>query len=242
MTADTGLRPAIAVIPARGGSKRLPRKNVLPFFGHPIIAYTIRAALQSGCFDRVVVSTEDAEIAEVARRYGAETDARPGDLAGDKPTVVDVCIELLDREAAAGRRYAVLCALYATSPLRGADDIHATVTLLDPPRCDFALAVTDYDLPPYRALRREPDGSLVPMWPDLAFAKSQEVPPLFVNNGSTYAVAVPSFLKLRTFTGPGSRGHFMPRGRSTDIDVADDVDDAHQKALKLGWREAEGRA
>jgi CMP-N-acetylneuraminic acid synthetase len=238
MTADNRLRPAIAVIPARGGSKRLPRKNVLPFFGHPIIAHTIRAALQARCFDRVVVSTEDEEIAEVSRRYGADIDARPAELADDRAGVVDVCVELLTRDAAVGRTYAALCALYATAPLRGADDIRATMALLEPGRCEFALAVTEYDLPPYRALRRTDNGSLVPMWPELAFAKSQDVPQLVVNNASTYAVSVPAFLKHRTFTGPGARGHVMPRGRSTDIDVAQDLEEARHKASILGWREA----
>lgn len=236
MSSDDRLRPAIAFIPARGGSKRLPRKNLAPFFGHPIIAHTIRAATESGCFARVVVSTEDAEIAEVGRRYGAEVDARPPALADDRARVLDVCVEFLGREAAAGRDYTVLCALYATAPLRSAADIRATVALLDPGRCDFALAVTEYDLPPYRALRRGMDGTLTPMWPDLAFAKSQDVPPLFVNNASTYAVSVESFLRHLSFTGPGARGHVMPRSLTTDIDVAEDLEEARRKAEKLGWR------
>jgi CMP-N-acetylneuraminic acid synthetase len=234
---DQRLHPALAVIPARGGSKRLPRKNVAPFFGRPIIAYTIRAALESNCFDRVLVSTESVDIAEVSRRYGAEIDARPPALADDRAGVVDVCIELLDREAAAGRTYAVLGVLYATAPLRGADDIRATMALLDPGRCNFALAVTEYDLPPYRALRRDADGTLAPMWPDLAFAKSQDMPPLFVNNASTYVVSVPAFLRHRSFTGPGARGHVMPRSRTTDIDMPEDLEEARRKAERAGWRE-----
>jgi len=240
MTADQRLRPALAVIPARGGSKRLPRKNVAPFFGHPIIAYTIRSALESNCFDRVLVSTDSEEIAGVGRRYGAEIDGRPSALADDRAGVVDVCVELLEREAAAGRSYAVLGVLYATAPLRDANDIRATVALLDPGRCDFALAVTEYDLPPYRALRRDADGTLTPMWPDLAFAKSQDVPPLFVNNASTYVVSVPAFLQRRSFTGPGARGHVMPRSRTTDIDMPDDLEEARRKAERAGWREAGG--
>ena len=228
----------LAVIPARGGSKRLPRKNLAPFFGQPIIAHTIRAALDSKCFDRVVVSTEDSEIAEVARRHGADVDNRPAALADDRATVVDVCIELLMREAKVGKNYAVLCALYATAPLRGPDDIKATLALIEPGRCDFALAVTEYDLPPYRALRRAPNGTLQPMWPDLAFAKSQDLPPLYVNNASTYAVSVTAFLKHRSFTGPCARGHVMSRGQTTDIDVAEDLEEARHKAEKLGWREA----
>lgn len=237
MNLNLSLRPAIAVIPARGGSKRLPRKNIAPFFGHPIIAHTIRAALDSGSFDRVVVSTEDDEIANAARSYGAEVDRRPLALAGDRASVVDVCVELLTREIAAGRNYVAMGVLYATAPLRGAEDIRATMALLEPRRCDFALAVTDYDLPPYRALRREADNTLVPMWPEFAFVKSQDMPPLYVNNASTYCVSVSAFLQNKSFTGPGARGHFISRARTTDIDTTEDLEDARRKAALAGWKE-----
>lgn len=215
MTPPTSM---IAIIPARGGSKRLPRKNVADFLGKPIIAWTIEAAQAAGCFDRIIVSTEDVEIAAVARRFGAEVDDRPAALVGDTAGVVDVCLNLFDRLEAQGAAPDAFCCLYATAPLRTADDIRQVVGLLEPGVCDFAMAITDYDLPPYRALRQDADGTLAPMWPDLAFRKSQEVPPLVVNNGSTYAATVAAFRENRTFTGPGTRGHVMPRDRSTDID------------------------
>src|ERR1700686_1928854 len=98
---------AVAIIPARGGSKRLPRKNIIDFLGKPIIGYTIDAALQSGCFERVVVSTEDDEIAGVAEACGASVDRRAPALATDSAGVVDVCIDFLNREAAAGRNWRV---------------------------------------------------------------------------------------------------------------------------------------
>jgi pseudaminic acid cytidylyltransferase len=228
-------QPALAVIPARGGSKRLPRKNVADFFGHPVVSYTIRAALEAGCFGRVVLSTEDAEIANIGRRYGAEVDARPTTLASDFATVADVCLELLQRESEAGREYVSLCALYATAPLRGAEDIRATMALLDPDLCDFAFAVTTYDLPPYRALRKNADDTLTPMWPELASINSRDMPALYVNNGSTFAVSVSAFRKHRDFIGPGAKGYFMPRARSTDMDVPDDLEEARRKAERLGW-------
>lgn len=231
------LGPALAAISARGGSKRFPRKNVAPFFGVPILVHTIRAALGAGCFSRVVVSTDDAEIARVARDHGALTDDRPAHLATDTAGVVDVCLDLLARERQAGRAYRSLCALYPTAPLRNAADILATMALLDPGRCDFAMAVTEYDLPPYRALRENADGTLEPMWPEWAFVKSQQAPVLRVNNASTYAVVVDAFERAKSFTGPGCRGHFMPRARSTDIDYPEDIEDARAKALRLGWRE-----
>lgn len=224
----------VAVIPARGGSKRLPRKNVADFLGKPIIAWTIEAALTCGRFDRVIVSTEDAEIAAVATHYGAEIANRPATLASDTAGVVDVCLDLLDRLETAGRPCTAFCCLYATAPLRTADDIASVIDLLEPGLCDFAMAVTHYDLPPYRALRQSDDGTLVPMWPELVGRKSQDMPPLVVNNGSTYAATVAAFRKHRSFTGPGTRGFLMPRERSSDIDDAQDLMDALERARRIG--------
>lgn len=220
MTPDK--RSSLAVIPARGGSKRLPRKNILDFMGRPIMAYTIRAAVESGCFGRVLVSTEDEEIARVAERFGAEVAARPEALAGDKAGVVAVCLDLLDREKQAGNDYEFLCCLYATAPLRTAKDIREVFGLLGP-NCDFAMAVTEYEMPPLQALKVAADGSLEPMWPDWISVRSQDTPRLVVDNGSTYAVRVEAFRHAKSFYGPGLRGHFMPRSRSVDIDTAEDM-------------------
>ena len=223
----------VAVIPARGGSKRLPRKNVLPFMGKPMIAHTIEAALNCGLFERVVVSTEDGEIADIARRHGAEVDQRAAELATDNARVVDVCVDFLEREKHAGREYDVLCVLYATAPLRTAAYIGSVVGLIEPGRCDFALAVTQYDLPPHQALRLLPDNALVPMWPELVSRRADEIGRLRVDNGSTYAVSVPAFLASSSFYGPGLRGVEMPRERSVDIDTADDLDLVSYYAQRL---------
>jgi pseudaminic acid cytidylyltransferase len=215
---------AVAIIPARGGSKRLPRKNIIDFLGRPIIAYTIDAAHESGCFDRVVVSTEDDEIAEIVRRSGAIVDRRPQALASDAAVVVDVCLDFLDREADAGRNWRVMGCLYATSPLRRAADIRATMQLLEPGFCDFAMAVTAYELQPHIALKFAPDGGLSPMWPDLLAYRASDLPPLRAGNGSTYVVDVAAFRRSRSFYGPGLRGYDMPRDRSIDIDTPYDFE------------------
>jgi pseudaminic acid cytidylyltransferase len=226
---------AVAIIPARGGSKRLPRKNVLDFLGRPIVAYTIDAAATSRCFDSVVVSTDDEEIAAVARYCGAAVDHRPVELATDTSTVVDVCLDFLDREAAAGRAWKVMACLYATAPLRNAEDVRETLALLLPDRCDFAMAVTTYDLPPHQALRLGADASLTPMWPELVTRRASDLPKLHVDNGSTYAVDVAEFRRHRSFYGPNLRGHDMPRQRSIDIDTQDDFDRALWSARRLGF-------
>ncbi|HDH08782.1 MAG TPA: pseudaminic acid cytidylyltransferase [Gammaproteobacteria bacterium] len=220
----------IALIPARGGSKRLPRKNIIDFLGKPIISYTIEAALQSNCFDRVVVSTDDMEIASVAEQYGAEVDIRNDSLATDTSTVVDVCIDYLGKEAEKGNQYDILCVLYATAPLRTAEDIRQLISLIEPVECEFSIAVTDYDVPPHQALKLVGDLNLVPMWPELINARSESIGELRVDNGSTYAVTVPAFLKARSFYGPTLRGYYMPHSRSVDIDTPNDYELARHYA------------
>lgn len=223
----------LAIIPARGGSRRLPRKNVVEFGGRPIIAWTVEAALESECFERIVVSTDDAAIASAARAAGAQVQERPAALAGAAATVVQVCGHVLACEETTGHRYDVLCCLYPTAPLRGAEDIRAVVALVEPGVCDFALAVTEYSHPAHQALRRAGDGSLAPMWPDLVGLREDAVGALVVDNGSTYAASVAAFRLHQTFYGPGLRGHSMPRSRSVDIDGVEDLELARYFARRL---------
>ncbi len=224
----------VAIIPARGGSKRVPRKNVLPFRGKPMVAHTIEAAVAADVFEKIVVSTEDEEIAAAAHKWGADVATRPRSLAGDEARVVDVCLEFLDNEENKGFRYDVLCCLFATAPLRGPEDIRNVVALASPGECDFAFGVTDYDLPPHQAVRQEDDGTLAPMWPELINKRASEVGRLLVDNGSTYAVSVPAFRRERSFFGPGMRGHIMPRERSVDLDEEIDLEILGVFAEKLG--------
>ncbi len=200
----------------------MKRKNILEFHGKPIIAYSIEAAFETGIFDRVVVSTEDNEIAEVAKRFGAEIEGRTLNLTTDESGVKDVCLDLLKREQAVGREYDILCTLYATAPLRYADDIRKTYRMVDSGDCDFALAITEYPLPPHQALKVDGNGMIVPMWPELVNKQSNEIPDLYVDNGSTYVVRVSEFVREKSFYGPRLKGYPMPRERSVDIDTIDD--------------------
>jgi len=215
------LPDAVAIIPARGGSKRLPRKNVMPFRGKPMIAHTIEAALESGVFTEVVVSSDDAEILTACAGYPVRALQRPADLGSDTARVVDVCIHVLKNEISVLPE--VFACLYATAPLRTAADIRAAVGLVVPGRCDFAMAVTAYPLPPHQALKRGEDGSLSPMWPELVNRRDDEIGALAVDNGSTYACASAAFIRQRSFYGPGLKGHMMPASRSVDINTADDL-------------------
>lgn len=225
----------IAVIPARAGSKRLPRKNVIDFFGKPIITYTIEAALATGLFERVVVSTEDEEIAKVSETFGAEVSVRPPELTTDTARVLDVCLHVLDVEKSRGRNYDILCCLYATAPLRTAEDIKRTVELVRSGQCDFAVAVSEFHFPPHQALIINEFGNLVPMWPDLANKQSQDMPTMVSDNGSTYAVSVPALRREKTFFGRRLKGYVMPRARSVDVDLVEDLEIArlYAKGLSL---------
>ena len=208
----------VAFIPARGGSKRLPLKNIRPFMGKPIIAWSIEAAEKSGLFDAIVVSTDDQEIGRIAADYGAEVEQRRACLATDEASVANVCIDYLLAQSAKGINWLEMVVLYATAPLRRADDIKNTVNLLEDGVCNFALAATEYDLPPHQALKLTNECDATPMWPKLAPMKASDIGHLVVDNGSTYAVNVASFLNQKNFYGTDLRVNLMPRHRSSDID------------------------
>jgi N-acylneuraminate cytidylyltransferase len=213
---------AVALIPARGGSKRLPRKNIVDFHGKPIIAYTIAAAKECGSFERIVVSTEDDAIAKVAQRFGAEVDMRDPALATDAATVDAVCLDFLEREKNATRNWTHMACLYATAPLRTADDINGVMALLGPD-CHFAMGVSAYDVQPHIAHKLMEDKRLIPMWPELLKFRASDLPQLRASNGTSYGVECLAFRKHKTFYGPDLRGYDMPRDRAIDIDTADDL-------------------
>ena len=217
----------VALIPARGGSKRLPRKNILDFDGKPIIAYTIEAALSSGCFDEVVVSTEDDEIAKIALAYNALVDHRSPSLSTDEATVVDVCLDYLNRHPAS-----ILAVLYATAPLRTANDIQNVFNLLSD-QCHFAMAATLCERPMHQALSFD-EGNVSPVFPELVNKRSDRVDTYCVDNGSTYIVQVKPFLQQKTFYGDSLHAYLMPTLRSIDIDTIEDFQWAmHQKKALL---------
>ena len=202
----------------------MPRKNIIDFLGKPMIAYSIEAAIQTGLFCRIVVSTEDEEIADISSHFGAEIDYRPPALANDVATVSDVCIDLLYREQAHGREYDLLCILYATAPMRNARDIKNVMCLIEPDVCDYAMAVTHFVQPPYQALSVEKNHWAKPLWPEMVFLREADIGHLCIDNGSTYAVSVPAFRQSKAFYHDKMRVYFMPRERSVDINTQEDVE------------------
>ncbi len=223
----------IAIIPARGGSKRLPRKNIADFYGKPIIAHTIEAALESKLFESVIVSTEDDEIATISHTYGAEVHRRDASLASDSAKVVDVCLALLAEKEKRSDKYDVMCCLLATSPLRNASHIKEAYQLFEAHGRRFVMAVTQFSKSPWQALRINENGSLSPMWSEWVNIRSQDRPQLLVDNGSTYIVDVDAFRVQKSFYGEGLRGYVMAPEYSVDIDEPADLGLAKYYAARV---------
>jgi CMP-N-acetylneuraminic acid synthetase len=210
----------IAVIPARGGSKGLPRKNVLPLAGVPLIVHSLRCALDAREISRVVVSTDDEEIAAVARSIdGVEVPfMRPAHLASDGASAVDVHLhsaELLG--------VAQLCVLLPTAPLRLPEDVDASIRLFRQREAEVVLSVTSAKPAAWQQVI-EQDGKLAPL-PGLAPSvdNRQDYGAAVIPNGAVYVLDMEALARSRTYFGTKSFGHLMPASRSIDIDTPDDL-------------------
>ena len=177
----------IAIIPARGGSKRIPRKNIKPFMGKPILAYSIEAALQSGLFDEVMVSTDDIEIAEVARQYGARVPfMRSEATANDYATTNDVLKEVISNYAVHGRTFDYMCCIYATAPLVRPDDLANAFERLRHGNYKNVYPVVEFSYPIWRCLDVAEDGSMSRHWPEYEQSRSQDLPKEYHDSGTFY--------------------------------------------------------
>lgn len=175
----------LAIIPARGGSKRIPRKNIRPFAGRPILAYSIEAALQSGLFSEVMVSTDDAEIAEIALRYGATVPfMRSPENANDFAPTLAVIQEVLQQYEP--RRFDLGCCIYATAPLIQPAQLKDGLQLLQQNDYDVVFPVVAFSYPVWRALNRNPDGKTKMQWPEYQMSRSQDLSPLYHDAGQWY--------------------------------------------------------
>lgn len=212
----------IAIIPARGGSKRIPRKNVREFCGKPMIAWPIAAASASGVFDHVIVSTDDDEIAEVARQAGAETPfMRPAKLADDYAGTTDVVTHALSWAIDAGWPVEAACCIYATAAFVSAGDISESAGLLSED-CDFAFPAVRYGHPPQRGFVSAPDGSPQFLQPEHETTRTQDLPPVFHDSGQFYWGTREAWLEQRPFFGPRTRFIELPEWRALDIDRPED--------------------
>ena len=212
----------IAIIPARGGSKRIPRKNVRPFCGRPMIAWPIAAARESGLFDHIIVSTDDEDIAQVARDAGADVPfMRPADLSDDHTGTTDVIIHALDWAQQAGWQVEAACCIYATAAFVSGADLKETHALLSP-KCDFAFPALRYGHPPQRGFVAGDDGSPKLIQPEHQTTRTQDLPPVFHDSGQFYWGTRKAWSERRAFFGPRTRFIELPPSRAWDIDRPED--------------------
>ncbi|WP_337182240.1 pseudaminic acid cytidylyltransferase [Shinella sp.] len=218
----------IAIIPARGGSKRIPRKNIKPFAGIPMIARSIRTAQESGCFDRIIVSTDDEEIAGVARAEGAEVPfLRPAELSNDHAGTTPVIAHALTFLLEQGDDIDLACCIYATAPFMQAGDLQAAGNLMKATGADYVFSATDFPFPIQRAIRVGPQGEVGMFHPEHMTTRSQDLEPAYHDAGQFYWGRTQAWLSGAPIFGPRSRIHLMPRVRVQDIDTPED------------WRQAE---
>ena len=214
---------SLAIIPARGGSKRLKKKNIIEFHGAPIISYTINSALKSNCFDRVVISTDNQEIYDISSKYHDDVVFRPKKLATDKSTVNDVCYNFIKCELEKNIKYNFLTVLYPTAPMRTSKDIKNTLDKLTIERYTSSLAVTTFSHPVHQAFMIS-NGQPKKLFPKLFNLRENDVPKYYVDNGSTYCVNVKSFIKTKNIITKKPGLYIMPPERSIDIDTANHLE------------------
>ncbi len=217
----------LAVIPARGGSKRIPRKNIKAFCGRPMIAWSIEAALNSGCFERVIVSTDDLEIAEVAKAWGAEVPfLRPSELADDYTGTIPVISHSIEWCLQRKLEVEAVCCIYATAPFVSAVDICRGYHALTSNPCDYSFSVTSYAFPIQRAIRITSNERVEMFDPKYFNARSQDLEEAFHDAGQFYWGRVTASLANKQIFTPNSVPIVLPRHRVQDIDTPEDWDRA----------------
>lgn len=213
----------LAVIPARGGSKRIPRKNIRDFCGRPMISWSISAARDSGCFDKIMVSTDDPEIAALAREYGAETPfLRPAELSDDHTPTVPVVAHAIVQAMALWGPVSAVCCLYATAPFVRAEDLQNGLTRLEAGNCNFVFPVTTFAFPIQRALRRSETGEVTLFHPEHQTTRSQDLEEAWHDAGQFYWGHKQAWMEGGQIMASGSVGLALPRYRVQDIDTPED--------------------
>ncbi|HEY6529822.1 MAG TPA: pseudaminic acid cytidylyltransferase [Cellvibrionaceae bacterium] len=218
----------LAVIPARGGSKRIPRKNMKLFLGQPIINYSITAALESKLFDAVVCSTDDSEIAQVAVECGAHVPfTRPADLSDDHTITADVIAHAVQHFQTQGQVLESVCCLYATAAFVTAQQLRDSYNLFAREQCNFVFSATPFDFPIQRAIYLNEHQRVEMFYPEYALTRSQDLKPAYHDAGQFYWGTANAWLEKRRIFAPESAAFIVPSHEVQDIDTLDD------------WRRAE---
>ncbi|PIR26662.1 MAG: pseudaminic acid cytidylyltransferase [Deltaproteobacteria bacterium CG_4_10_14_0_2_um_filter_43_8] len=217
----------IAVIPARGGSKRIPFKNIKDFCGKPIIAWSIEVAKKSSLFDHVIVSTDSSEIAEVAKKYGAEVPfIRPPELSDDHIGTAEVVAHAtqwaLDQEF----NLNAVCCIYPTAPFIQVDDLKRGLEILESGEWAYTFTATDFSSPIFRSFQKNEEGSIEMVFPEHFLTRSQDLPIALHDAGQFYWGRPSVWREKKTIFAPHSTPVLLPRWRVQDIDTPEDWDRA----------------
>lgn len=213
----------IAVIPARGGSKRIPQKNIKNFCGKPMIAWSIEAAKASALFDRIFVSTDDAEIADIAKQWGAEVPCmRPAELSNDYAGTTEVIAHATQWALDQGIELDAVCCVYATAPLIQADDLKRGLAALESGDWAYAFTATDFAAPIFRSFKQNAEGGIEMFYPEHFSTRSQDLPTALHDAGQFYWGRPSAWIERKRIFDRHSTPVVIPRWRVQDIDTQDD--------------------
>jgi pseudaminic acid cytidylyltransferase len=227
----------IAVIPARGGSKRIPRKNIKKFCGKPMIAWPLEVAKASSLFDHIIVSTDDAEIAGVAQAWGAEVPfVRPAELSNDYAGTTEVIAHATRWAIEQSWSLTEVCCIYATAPFIQVEDLKRGLEALESGNWAYAFSVTESVFPIFRAFHQHPDGGVEMFFPEQFEKRSQDLPVALHDAGQFYWGLPDAWLGLKRLFGRHSMPVIIPKWRVQDIDSEDDWKRAEilQQVLQVG--------
>jgi pseudaminic acid cytidylyltransferase len=213
----------VAIIPARGGSKRIPRKNIKKFAGKPIIAYSIEAAQQSGLFDRIIVTTDDEEIADVAHSFGAEVPfMRPKELSDDHTATIPVIAHAIQTLQTNGAVIEAACCIYATAPFVRSDDITSAYNALITHQKNYAFPVTTFAFPIQRGVKRDDEGNIEMFYPQHFATRSQDLEEAYHDVGQFYWGTTEAWLEGKPIFSDAATTIVLPRHLVQDIDTLED--------------------
>ena len=219
----------ICIIPARGGSKRIPGKNIKDFLGKPLIAYSIEAALNSKVFNEVIVSTDDEIIANVAREFGANVPfSRDASLSDDYATSTDVIKDAIGR---VNSSFNDVCCLYATAPLITAEILKEAAGEFKKQECKFLFSATAFDFPIQRAIKLDENARVSMFYPQFEKTRSQDLEPAFHDAGAFYFGKKEAWLECIAIFAPHSKAYLLPRNLVCDIDTLEDFEFAKKLYL-----------
>jgi len=213
----------VAIITARGGSKRIPKKNIKEFLGNPILKYSIDAALNTECFDEVMVSTDDFEIANLAKLYGAKVPFMRSEIASnDFTTTAEVIMEVLQQYKLQGKDYKYCCCIYPTAPFVTSEKLQYAYDKLVESGAKSVVPIVRYSFPIQRSFKMEEDGLVKLNWPEYLNSRSQDLPPAYHDCGQFYFLETNAFLKEQKVFTDYTLGYEMPESEVQDIDNEED--------------------